>query len=136
MFANIGMDFRGAEECKESIDGTFCFGEFELPRDSEMNIIRSPDAMQRLTPRNMRDVAQSPFRDELLEALQTEIDTLNRHNVFSKMQTWRPMGRKPIRLKTIFKAKWKTGVDGEPEFVKWKARIVARGFFGNRRRRL
>ena len=128
VFANIGMDFRGAEECKESIDGTFCFGEFELPRDSEMNIIRSPDAMQRLTPRNMRDVAQSPFRDELLEALQTEIDTLNRHNVFSKMQTWRPMGRKPIRLKTIFKAKWKTGVDGEPEFVKWKARIVARGF--------
>jgi hypothetical protein len=128
VFANIGMDFRGAEECKESIDGTFCFGEFELPRDSEMNIIRSPEAMQRLTPRNMRDVAQSPFRDELLEALQTEIDTLNRHNVFSKMQTWRPMGRKPIRLKTIFKAKWKTGVDGEPEFVKWKARIVARGF--------
>ena len=53
---------------------------------------------------------------------------MNQHEVFSSMQTWKPEGRKPIRLKTIFQAKWKTGEDGAPEFVKWKAKIVARGF--------
>lgn len=63
----------------------------------------------------------------MIKALQTEIDTLNAHQVFAQPQ-WKPKGRKPIQLKVIFKAKWKSNRDGEPIFDKWKARIVARGF--------
>jgi hypothetical protein len=128
IFERTSHDYRGAPECADEIDGSFCFGNFEIPRDKSGNIIRSPEIMQRLTPKSMSEVERSPYREELLDALQTEIDTLNQYNVFSDTTKWKPFGKNTIKLKVIFKAKWKTGTNGEPEFVKWKARIVARGF--------
>ena len=127
LFANCAQEYRGPEECPERHDMGYCFGAVETPTDDDDKPILTPENSDRLTPQNIGEARESPFSEELMEALQTEIDTLNKYEVFTDDEQ-KPAGRGAVDLKVVFKAKWKTGDDGAPVFEKWKARIVCRGF--------
>lgn len=65
---------------------------------------------------------QAKNNDEWNEAMKTEIEAIEKNKTW--VLTELPPGRKPISLKWVYKIKKETNGD----VVKYKARLVARGF--------
>ena len=73
-------------------------------------------------PRNVKEALNGEHKTEWKEAMQNEIDSLKKHQVWDLVEL--PPGRKAIGSKWIFKLK--TDADGKIE--RYKARLVAQGF--------
>jgi len=97
-----------AEKCFPAVTGR------SKPTLTEENAIR-------LTPMNHRELIQSPYYKEWMEAMQNEINVLNDYNVFKFVKLDGSFKR--ITLRWIYKIKFRNG-----KFEKFKARLVARGY--------
>lgn len=85
---------------------------------SAMEAVIDPD-----TPRSLRDVNSSDRRDEWLEAILAEIESLERLQVFEIVDSL-PDARKAVGSKVVYKLKR----DATGKIDKYKARIVAKGY--------
>jgi hypothetical protein len=82
----------------------------------------TPDMAHKYTPICYSQVLKNPYRDNWLEAITAELNTLNRANALKHHKLLH--SDRPITLKWVFKIKFHA--DGT--FNKFKARLCARGF--------
>ena len=73
-------------------------------------------------PKNMSEVMSSNEKEEWLNAMENEIQSLNKHNVWELVEL--PEGRKTVGCKWIYKVKH----DEDGNIERYKARLVAQGF--------
>lgn len=73
-------------------------------------------------PKNLNDVLHDPYKDEWLEAMRDEMDSMHKNKTWELVEL--PPDRKAIGNKWVFTVK--TNFNGEIE--KFKARFVAQGF--------
>jgi hypothetical protein len=73
-------------------------------------------------PTTLTDALHGPERIKWIEAMQNEVDNLNGKGTWSEVIV--PSGKKPISTKWVFKRK----LNSAGQVIKFKARLVARGF--------
>jgi transposase InsO family protein len=73
-------------------------------------------------PAHRREMLIGPHSNEFMGAEIEELDALAKNNTWSMVDL--PPGRKPITCRWVYKYK----LDRHNEIVRWKARLVARGF--------
>ena len=88
----------------------------------------SPDSANHMRstvpdPVSVRDVLHHPEKKFWLEAIDTELKSLETHNVWYKSKL--PPGKQPIPTRFVFLKKY----DADGKLLRYKARLVVKGYF-------
>ena len=116
--------YKGPEGCHEKASDVHGYNVNVIERkvDKNGNMVITVENAARIEPESIKAAMNSPYwKYGIEQAVQAELDVMNNYNVFAR--DFLPKGRKPIGIRWVFKCKFENGV-----FVKWKARMCAKGY--------
>lgn len=99
----------------------FDFAKLAHECDAEL-AFKCDDALHIEDPQSVRDIGKRSDRKHWEAAMSDEIKSLNENNTWTLTKL--PPGRKPIKAKWIFKTKR----DSDGNVVRYKTRLVAKGY--------